>query len=125
MSYDMFQNHNGYNERCKWWKRNEDDIYEPDELIMKRVPTSVFYAKEIAPETANAEIFGGDFVFSKDNTTIKTPDNILGIDKNDLIEYQGEKWIVENAQKSKAKIQQTLFANDKNCSHFFYIELRK
>lgn len=125
MSIDIFQSRRDYNEPCKWWSRNETDDYESDEMIMKRVPTSIFWAKEISPEVMQDAIVGGSFRFDKTTVTIKSPDNLWGIKNDDLILYQGEKWIVDSVQKVKAKKQNSLFAADRNCSHYWYIELRK
>lgn len=125
MSMDLFQSRNTYNERCKWWSRNENDEYESDELVMKKVPSGTFMAKEVSPESDQDNVLGGVFLVERTMTSIKTPDNVFGIKKNDLVMFQNEKWIVLNVQKSKAKIQNTMFANDKHCSHFYYIELRK
>ena len=57
--------------------------------------------------------------------TIKTPDNVYGLKNHDWVEYCGEIWMVMNVQKVKARMQQTQFATDRHCSHYFYIELRK
>ena len=51
--------------------------------------------------------------------------NLENIKADDLVEYQGELWRVDDIQKSKAKIQNTLYAYDRNCSHFWYLSLRK
>ena len=125
MSVDIFQSRRNYNEFCRWWSRNEDDQYEANELISKRVPSGVFNAKEESPENLRNNVVADSFMFDSSHTMIKTPDNIMGIKNNDLIEYQGEFWIVVNVQKSKAKIQNTRYAYDKNCSHYWYLQLRK
>lgn len=124
MSVDIFQSRRNYNEPCRWWSRNEHSEYDDDSLIMKRVPTGTFMAREVSPETSQNAVIAS-FMFEKNTITIKTPDDINGITRNDLVEFQGEKWIVENVQKSKAKIQNTQYALDKKCSHFWYLNLRK
>ena len=125
MSIDIFQSRRNYNEYCKWWSRDESNQYEDTDLIMKRVPTGTFMAREISPEQIRNNIILNSFLFELGTVTIKSPDNLMGIKNNDLIEYQGEKWIVVNVQKTKARIQNSYYANDKNCSHYWYIELRK
>lgn len=127
MSIDIFQSRRNYNEPCKWWSRNEDndDEYEDDDLIMKRVATGTFMAKEVAPEQIQDIVVANSFMFEKNMITIKSPDNLMGIKSKDLVEFQGEKWIVVNVQKSKAKIQNTQYAANRNCSHYWYLELRK
>ena len=119
------QSRNTYNETCKWWGRNEDDEYTSDELVMKRVPSGTFQAKEINPESKQNRIIGNSFMFDRTNITIKSPDDLGNIKNNDLVLFRGEKWIVVSVQRTKARAQRTFFALDKNISHYWYIELRK
>lgn len=125
MGFDLFQSRRNYNERCKWWSRNEAEENTPDELIMKRVPSGQFYAKEMNAEQLMKLNLGGVFRIDSTHVTIKSPDDLDNIKGDDIVLYQGEKWMVVSVQKTKAKLQQTEFAADKNCSHFWYIELRK
>lgn len=125
MSFDLFQSRRTYNELCHWWSRNESDEYEDDELIMKQHPTGSFYAKEVSSEATHDVAVGGVFMFDKTTITLKSPDNLFGMKGNDLIEYQGEKWMVVNVQKKKTRISNSEFANDKDCSHMWYLEIRK
>lgn len=125
MSFDLFQSRRTYNEPCKYWTRNESDEHTSDELIMNRVPSGTFMAKEITAENIQNTQIGNTFMFDRSNITIMTPDNVYGIKNNDLVMFQGEKWIVVDVQKRKAHMQQSQFASDRHCSHFFYIELRK
>ena len=125
MGFDLMQSRNTYNETCKWWTRNEDDEYTSDELVMKRVPSGHFQAKEINPESKQNRIIGNAFMFDRTNITIKSPDNLENIKNNDIVLFRGEKWIVSSVQKTKARAQRTFFALDKNVSHYWYIELRK
>lgn len=125
MPFDLFQSRRNYNEPCKWWSRKENSDVSEDTLIMQRIPTGTFMAREISPEQLQDLIIGGTFMFDKATTVIKSSDNLSNLKNKDLVWYQGEKWIVQSVQKSKARIQNTQFAYDKNCSHFWYIELRK
>ena len=125
MSFDLFQSRRNYNEPCKWWTRNESEDFTDDELIHKRVPSGTFMAKEVSPETERDNPIANAWLLLRSGTTIKTPDNIMGIQPEDIVYYAGEKWIVVSIQKIKAKMQQTEFSMDKNCSHYWYIELRR
>ena len=125
MSFDLFQSRQGYNESCKWWTRDERDKNTPDERIIERIPSGVFMAKEVMPENLQDTVLSDSFMLDKSTVTIKSPDDLGKIKAEDLVEYQGEKWTVISVQKSKAKIQNTMFAKDRNCSHFWYLELRK
>ena len=123
--FDLFQSRRNYNEPCKWWSRNESEDNSSDELIMKRIPTGTFMAKEITAENFQNTQIGNTFMFDRTNITIQTPDDVYGIKNNDLVLYQDEKWIVINVSKRKARMQQSQFASDRYCSHYWYIELRK
>lgn len=125
MAIDIFQSRRNYNEPCKWWARNESDEHEPNELVSKRVPNGTFMAKEMSPMQLMNMNLGGAFRIDSTHTTIKSTDNLEEMKGDDLVEYQGELWRVDDIQKSKAKIQNTWYANDKHCSHFWYVSLRK
>lgn len=125
MAFDLFQSRRNYNVCCKWWSRAENNDVEDDELIYERIPSGHFYAKEVTAEATSNNALSGVFMTEKTKVTIKSPDDLGKIKSKDLIEYQGEKWIVDSVQKSKARLQRTFFALDKNVSHYWYIELRK
>ena len=125
MSFDLFQSRRNYNEHCRWWSRNEDDEHESNELISKRVANGTFCAKEMSAIQLMNMNLGGSFRIDSTHTTIKSPDNLEGIKADDLVEYPGELWRVDDIQKSKARMQNTYYANDSKCSHFWYISLRK
>jgi hypothetical protein len=124
MSFDLFQSRRNYNIPCKWWSRNDSDDFSSETLVMKRIPSGTFMAKEVSPEMERDNPIANSWLLQRSGTTIKTPDNIMGIKSQDLVFYEDELWIVVSVQKIKAKMQQTHFASDKNCSHYWYIELR-
>ena len=125
MPFDLFQSRAGYDEMCRWWTRDERDQNTPDERIMQRIPSGTFMAQEVAPENYQDVIVAGTFMIDKATTVIKSADDLKDIKSEDIVEYQGEKWIVQNVQRTKAKKQNTMFADDKNCTHFWFLELRK
>ena len=125
MSFDMFQSRRNYNEPCKWWSRNLKDEIDLDELVYNHVPNGFFMAKEVSPETERNNPIANTWLLNRSGVTIKTPDNVYGIESECLVLYQEELWLVVDVQKIKARTQQTFYANDKNCSHYYYIELRK
>ena len=125
MPIDIFQSRRNYNETCRWWSRIEEDENTSDELISKRVASGTFCAKEMSPMQLMNMNLDGVFRIDSTHTTIKSPDNLEGVKADDLVEYQGEMWRVDDIQKSKAKMQNTLYASDRNCSHFWYVSLRK
>lgn len=123
--FDLFQSRRNYNEPCKWWSRNETDDYDSDVLIMQRIPSGLFMAKEVSPEMERDNPIANAWLLHRTGVTIKTPDDLTGISGEDLVWYEGEKWIVSSFQKIKARMQQTEFATDKHCSHYWYLELRR
>lgn len=125
MGFDIFQSRRNYNICCRWWSRAQYADIEEDELVYNRVPSGTFWAKEVNAEATTDNVIGGVFMLERTTVTIKSPDDLSPIKSKDLVEYQGEKWVVVSVQKSKAKVQNTYYAEDKNCSHFWYLELRK
>lgn len=125
MPFDFYNSRATYNEKCRFWHRNENDEVDPDELRIKRVADGSFLAKEVAPlRTQNIQV-GGVFMFEKDTITIKSPDNLSGIKSEDLVEFRGEMWRVIDVQMSKSRNQNTFYGKDSKCSHYWYLELRK
>ena len=126
MPLDFFNSRATYNDRCYWWSRNEsDDEIDLDELVMKRVATGSFMAKEVAPLRKQDAQIGGVFEIEKHFITIKSPDNLSSIREKDIVKFRGEMWRVSSVQRSKARNQNTFFAKDNNCSHYWYLELSK
>lgn len=125
MGIDIFQSRRNFNERCRWWSRNEDDRYEPSDLISKRVASGQFWAKEMSAMQLMNTNLGNAFRIDSEHTTIKTPDDLDGIKADDIVEYQGDLWRVDDVQKTKARMQNTQYAEDRKCSHFWYISLRR
>lgn len=125
MPVDIFQSRRTYYDLCKWWTRDESDKYNSNELIMKRAPDGVFYAKEVSGQVESQNIVGGLFMFDSTSVTLKTPDDITGIKKNSIVEYQGEMWVVDSIQKQRGKKQNSMFMGGNDISHYWYLQLRK
>ena len=126
MPLDFYNSRATYNEKCQWWSRNEDDDdIDLDELVMKRVATGSFMAKEVAPLRKQDAQIGGVFEVERHFTTIKSPDNLSTIREKDIVKFRGALWRVSSVQRSKARNQNTFFAKDKDCSHYWYLELSK
>lgn len=125
MAFDLFQSRRNFNERCRWWTRNESDDFEDNELVYKRIPSGMFYAKEANANTDDNNVISGTFMFSRSTVTIISPDDLRGIKPKDIIEYQEELWRVDNIQNKKARIQNSEFAVATNVSHYWYLTLIK
>lgn len=135
---DMFRSRRTYNERCRWWSRNEQEndttitngfdnviVGNSEELIMKKAPSGYFYAKEVSSESHSDLIVAGMYRVDKIIVTIATPDDLTGIKQNDYVEYQGKMWVVENFQTKKFRIQSSEFATADKVSHDWYLTLRR
>ena len=126
MPIDIFNSRATYNVICKWWQRKEnDDDIDLDEYVSNRVSSGSFHAKEVAPLRKQDAQIGGVFKIENHFLTIKSPDDLKDISEKDIVEFNGEHWRVISVQRSKARNQNTFFANDKNCSHYWYLELSK
>ena len=125
MAIDIFNSRATYNIKCRWWSRNENDDFDLDEMVYERVATGSFRAKEVAPLRKQDAQIGGVFEIEQHFITIKSPDNLSTIREKDIVEFNGELWLVSSTQRSKARNQNTFFAKDKNCSHYWYLELSK
>lgn len=125
MSFDLFQSRRNFNEKCRWWSRNESDKYDESELIYKRIPSGTFCAKEVNAEVKDDNVINGIFMVSRTQVTIESPDNLSGIKNEDIVEYQGDLWRVANLQKKKSRIQNTEFSKVEEISHFWYLSLIK
>lgn len=132
MSFDLFQSRRNCNIRCKWWSRDESEDYDEDELIYKRVPSGMFYAKEVNAEVQDDNVLANMFMLDKTSITIMSGDDLtslyntkLDIKNKVIVEYQGEIWRVENVQKRKARIQNSEFGNPDRLSHYWYLSLIK
>ena len=126
MPLDIYNSRATYNEKCTWWSRNDmDEDIDLDELVLNRVATGSFMAKEVAPLRKQDAQIGGVFEIERHFITIKSPDNLSTIREKDLVKFRGEMWRVASVQRSKARNQNTFFGKDKNCSHYWYLELSK
>lgn len=134
-SFDIFKNRRGYNERCKWWCRNENDtVYllnddaitpENDEYWMNKTPSGTFWANEVYSQTEDNNVIGGSFMFDKTTTTIKTRDNVSGLTNNDIILYQDNLWRVISVQTKEMRKQGLEFAKRPQIDIITFISLRR
>ncbi len=108
-----------------YWHRKPDDDIDNDELVMSRKPSGTFYAEEITPQTLFNNIVAGSFMFDSSTIVLRTYDSIFDIKNNCLVKYQDEVWIVENVQKQHIRNKNSEFANEKDMSHSYILQMRK
>lgn len=97
MSINLNNSRRSYNIRCRWWKIK---LFSGNlqKLIHDNKPEGIFYAREHQPAN-NTRQFDSDLVkIDTQNTVIETQDNVIGIDTDYLVEYNGELWIIDSVQ---------------------------
>lgn len=90
---DLYRSRRGYNYKCFYWKRDTSGVYDNEELIHKTRPTGVFYAKIVSSKANDTQDVAGVFRVGTEGITIETLD-IVNLDKDDLIQFDGNIWIV-------------------------------
>lgn len=90
---DLNRSRRGYNYKCFYWKRDVSGVYDNEELIHKTRPTGVFYAKIVSSKSNDTQDIAGVFRVGTEGITIETQD-IVNLDKDDLIQFSGDMWIV-------------------------------
>ena len=90
---DLNRSRRGYNYKCFYWKRDVSGVYDNEELIHKTRPTGVFYAKIVSSKANDTQDIAGVFRVGTEGITIETQD-IVNLDKDDLIQFSGDMWIV-------------------------------
>lgn len=106
--------------KCKYWVRNnrEKDL---SELVHEKKPDGTFYAKEITAQTYQDNEIGNMFMFDQNSVTVFTLDSV-DIKENDVVEYSGNYWNVNNVQRVSIKKQTEFLERTDNRT---YIQLRK
>lgn len=105
--------------KCRYWKvktKNKDK----SEIVYEQKPDGMFYAKEISAFSKDNQIVGDVFMFNSKTITIMTTDKV-DINTNDVVEFNGNLWIVVNIQKRR-KLKQAQFL--KHTSEETYMQLK-
>lgn len=84
---------------CKYWVCDETNV-DWQEYTYNNQPTGKFNAEETTAKERKKLIINNSFMFNEDLITLKTKSQI-SIKKGDLVEYEGEIWIVESSQSRK------------------------
>lgn len=87
-----------YNCRCRYWKVDESDTRNLQNLIYEKKADGVFFARE-AEETRKSETEDSGVVeIDYQNTVIESADDLSNIKHKYIVEYLGQLWIVEGIQ---------------------------
>ena len=92
--------------QCRWWKQETvvDSMTGKERLdvVCHRIePDGMFMAEEIQPQAAMMS-GAGDIRFQRYTVTISTINDVIGvISPNDIVEYDGRIWKVENISPTR------------------------
>lgn len=120
---DIFTSRRDCFDECQFWKIDEDEYVDANELVYSTEPSGFFNAKQVTSEENSAQVVGGVFMFDSSNITLKTNDDIDEVlKKNYIVLFRNEIWRVENVQKAPIK-KNYQFSNE--ISYTFYVRLKK
>lgn len=122
MAINLFHSRRTSYALCKYWKRKTNGYGDANELIHNEKPSGYFYAKPISAKNKDLETLQGVMMYDKDSLTLKTTDDIKDLKAQDIIEFRGSLWFVDNVQVEEI-VKQTQF-NYSN-SFIYYLSIRK
>lgn len=117
---DLYTSRRTKHHRCKYWKRDGSDK-DMSELTHEKTPDGVFYAEPVSAWSSQSQDVGNMFMFSRNDITIRT-DDAVGIEDDDIVEYDGFLWAASNIQSTAYERQTEL--TSKTCERT-YIRLRR
>lgn len=115
---DIYASRRGIHEKCLWLKRDAGKARDPQ---WASKPTGVFYATEENPESEEDARVMNTFMAGSSSITLKTTDDVEGLQANDLVRYDGRDWLVTNVQRRKVK-QRSEFC--RKAQYVTYMSLR-
>lgn len=122
MAINLFHSRRTSYALCKYWKRKTNGYGDANELIHNEKPSGYFYAKPMSAKNKDVETLQGVMMYDKDSLTLKTTDDIKDLKAQDIIEFRGSLWFVDNVQVEEI-VKQTQF-NYSN-SFIYYLSIRK
>ena len=122
MAINLFHSRRTSYALCKYWKRKTNGYGDANELIHNEKPSGYFYAKPMSAKNKDLETLQGVMMYDKDSLILKTTDDIKDLKAQDIIEFRGSLWFVDNVQVEEI-VKQTQF-NYSN-SFIYYLSIRK
>jgi hypothetical protein len=100
---DLFTSRRTMHDKCNYWRResNEDInalIHEINE------PSGFFYAKQITSIQDMPQVLAGVFLFDSETVTIQSNDELDKLKRDDIIQFRGEIWRLEQIQATPIRI---------------------
>ena len=110
--------------KCKFWSQDEAEENGVDdaEIAYKLSPSGSFYAKEMNSYNFSNQILADVFMAESITITIFTEDDVNALKRNDIIEFDGEVYRVEEIQKTPYKKQRQFLKQ--GYSNGYFIALR-
>lgn len=116
---DLNTSRRTYHTKCRYWKVNTK-YKDKSELVHDKKPFGIFFAKENNSWTSDNEIVNEVLMIKTSEISISTQDK-NSLEVNDIVDYNGDLWIVINVQRKKIKRQSQFM---KTTSEITYIQLR-
>ncbi len=107
---------------CRYWKQDETEYYDKNEIGYKKKAEGEFYAKEVSSQQNSSQVVGGVFMFDNNTVSLKTNDDIENMRKNDIVEYNEEFWRVIDIQKKPIRKNSQFM---KRQIYTYYISLKR
>lgn len=122
-NFDFYYSHRGMFALCQWWERNESAIIgDLSEWILKNRPSGSFYAKEVSQNSNQKDVNSGVYAYDVNQITLQSHDDIEGISRGCIVQYQGRPHLVESVNR-EIHLKQSEF--NKNATYVWIINLRR
>ena len=109
--------------KCKYWLRDERArIGTGCEWVLQAQPNGYFRARPITPNRNEMNVLNNVFAFDNNHITIETDDEIDGITRGSVVEFDEKNWLVEAVQ-TRIHNRQSEFG--KRTSYKYILILRK
>lgn len=118
---DIYRSARTHPYKCVYWKRYINGVMDNEELVIKRQPSGMFYAKISSSHFNDTIDVAGAVRYGVESVTIETND-IVKLDKDDLVQYRRKIWHVDGVNDDP--IQKNAFYSGTE-SKTTYIKLTK
>ena len=120
---DLWQSRRDTFVQVKYWSQIDNDELVPNSRISYDTKhTRTFMAKEISVFTLDSQVLAETMMVDDQSITLFTRDKISNLRVNDLVEYDGKKFRVDNIQVNYIKKQRQFMKKQRSAE--YYISLR-
>lgn len=114
---DIYHSRRAMYNKCKYWKRDES---KKSILEYNTEPSGFFYAKPDRSIQKQENQVSNVFHFDKTVFTLKTNDEVEDLTHGDIVEYRGEKYLVEEVSLG-IHIKETEFSTQQHATTYIYL----